>query len=113
MHEMSIAINIVEIAEKEAKKNNAAKIKEIELEIGRLSGVIVEALEFALESAVKNTILENAEFIIHEIEGKCQCRQCQHVFSTDDFIMVCPKCSNFDIKIINGKEMKIKSLVVE
>lgn len=113
MHEMSIAINIVEIAEKEAKKNKATKIKEIELEVGKLSGVVIEALEFALESAVKNTILDNSTFVIHQTEGKCQCNYCKHTFSTDDYIMVCPNCGHFNTTVIKGKEMRIKSLVVE
>ena len=49
MHELSIAVNIVEIAEENARKEDAKLISEIELEIGSQSGVVLEALELALE----------------------------------------------------------------
>ena len=50
MHEFSIALNIVDIASKTATDASATKINEVEIEVGILSGVIIEALEFALES---------------------------------------------------------------
>ena len=44
MHEFSIALNIVDIASRTAKKAKAKKINEVEIEVGIISGVIVEAL---------------------------------------------------------------------
>ena len=60
MHELSIAMNVIEIADEYAAKANATVVKEIEIEVGELSGVVLDALEFAMEVAVKNTILEQA-----------------------------------------------------
>jgi len=53
MHELSIAMNIIDIADEYLKKSDAARIYNIDLEIGELSGIIPEALKFAMNHAVK------------------------------------------------------------
>lgn len=113
MHELSIAINIIEIAEENARREGASFISEIELEIGALSGVVLEALEFAMQSAVKGTMLEKAEVKIDKIPAKAKCVECGKIFNTDDLYTPCPECSNPFSDIIQGKELKVKSLKVE
>ena len=61
MHELSIVMGIIKIAEVEAEKAGAKNVDLIELEIGNLAGVEIEALDFAWTEAVKHTILENAK----------------------------------------------------
>ena len=113
MHEFSIAINIVDIASKAAKNANAAKINEVEIEVGILSGVIIEALEFALESAVKSTLLENAKIVINKVKASAECNKCKTEFEPDNFIAQCPACNSLDFKIINGRELRVKSINVD
>ena len=60
MHELSIALGIVKIAEDESAKANANSVKVIELEIGSMSGIEMDSLDFAWPVAVKDTVLENA-----------------------------------------------------
>lgn len=113
MHELSIAMSIVEIAEENAKQSNAIKITEIELEVGALSGVVYDALEFAMEEAVRNTMLEGAIRKTIRIEGKAKCAECSHEFSVEDVFTPCPKCQSFQNDIIQGKELRVKSLIAE
>ena len=113
MHELSIVMSMVDIVEDELKKSDAARVLEIELEIGTLSGVIIEAMEFALEEGVKNTVLSDAEKKIIQIPGKARCNKCNNEFTTDDLFTPCPKCGSFDSTIIQGEELRIKSIVVE
>ncbi len=113
MHEFSIALNIVDIASKTATDATATKINEVEIEVGILSGVIIEALEFALESAVKNTLLENAKIIINRIKARAKCNNCNTEFEPVDLIAECPVCSSYDFKIINGRELRVKSINVD
>jgi len=61
MHELSVAIGIVNIAEKETQKANKKRVELIELEIGSLSGVELDSLEYVWNVAVKGTVLEGAE----------------------------------------------------
>lgn len=113
MHELSIAMSIVEIAKENAQQANKKTITEIELEVGNLSGVVYEALEFAMEEAVKNTLLENASIKVIKIKGIARCSSCSHEFDVDDIFTPCPKCQSFQNEIIQGKELKVKSLIAE
>jgi hydrogenase nickel incorporation protein HypA/HybF len=113
MHELSIAMNIVEIAEENARKEGAKVVTEIELEIGTLSGVVLEALEFAMDSAIKGTMLENAKVVIMTVNGRAKCAECGNVFETDTPFEPCPGCGNPFSDIIQGKELTVKKLKVE
>ncbi len=113
MHEMSIALSIIDIANEEALRANAERINEIEIEIGTISGVEISALEFSLELAVKNTLLENAQRKIISIPAKAECLECNSIFSMTTFYEPCPSCKSFTIKIIQGKELKIKSINID
>lgn len=112
MHELSIAQSIVELAEDVAIKEQAESIKSIEIEIGTLSGVVQDALEFALDVTVKNTMLNNAKIKYLKIEGKADCIVCNFQFNMNDLLALCPKCKQANFKIVDGKQLRIKSLVV-
>ena len=112
MHELSIAKNIIEIASEQARKNNLSQVNEIEIEVGRLSGVEIEALEFVLEIVTKQTILQNSRTIITSIPGLARCQVCSKEFATDSFIAQCPECKGFNFQIIQGQELRVKSLNV-
>ena len=109
MHELSIAVNIIEICDSYITDKNV-KVKEIELEIGKLSGVVVEALETALEQVVKNTIYRDAEMNISIVEAIGKCIHCGHEFAAEDYYDQCPNCSNYGIELLKGNEMKVKSI---
>lgn len=113
MHELSIALSIVDLAEKQAREHNATEIEELELEIGNLAGVELQTLTFALESSIKGTMLENARIIRNDVQGEGRCGDCETIFVMKQHIEPCPKCGSYFINIIKGKELRIKSIVVK
>jgi hydrogenase nickel incorporation protein HypA/HybF len=113
MHEFSIALNIVDIALKAAKDANAIKVNKVEIDIGMLSGVVIEALEFALESAVKSTLLEGSQIKINKIRAAAMCNNCHKSFEPDDFAVHCPVCKSADFDITRGRELSVKSIDID
>lgn len=113
MHEFSIAMDIVDIATTHAERENATTVTEVEIEVGELSGIVLDALEFALESAVKGTVLEGAERKIISIPGKARCTQCFHEYPASDPFRLCPSCRNCAPDIVEGRELRVKSIVVD
>jgi hydrogenase nickel incorporation protein HypA/HybF len=113
MHEMSIAVNIVDIAVEAARKADAEKINEIVVEIGTLSGIIPESLEFGFSSACKDTMARDARLALNIIPAIAFCEQCGHRFETDSHAPLCPNCDNLCLQIRGGREMKIKSINVD
>jgi hydrogenase nickel incorporation protein HypA/HybF len=110
MHELSIAMNIVEIVEEHAGGVDGKEVSEVELEIGKSSGVVIEALQFALEEAVKSSVMAGANIRIKEIPSLCRCVACSHEFEPEDIITPCPRCGHVYSDIIEGQEMKIKAI---
>ncbi len=113
MHEFSIAMNIIEIAEAEASKANANAVKELVLDVGTMSGIEFYALDAALEMAVKNTILEKTEININKIQAKAKCAECGNAFEIQHVFDPCPKCSSLYHELLSGKELQLKSLVID
>ncbi len=110
MHELSIAKGIVDIAEKEAKKQNIDSFTLIELEIGTLSGVEIDSLNFAWPMAVENSVLQNAQKKINIIEAKAKCAECGYIFNVKNLYDECPKCGSYFKDVYQGKELRVKSL---
>lgn len=113
MHEFSIAVNIVEIAENEARKANAKVVTVLDIDIGTLSGIEFYALETAMEMAVKDSMLAQADIRIHRIQALAKCKDCQHEFDKQHAFDSCPACGGLFHDTLKGKELKLRSLIVE
>ena len=118
MHELSIALSIVELAERHAREHaprghDAPAIEEIELEIGALAAIDIPSLDFALESAVKNTLAENAKITRHIIPGEGACDACGARVPMETLAQPCPRCASWQLRLTRGKELRVKSIVVD
>ncbi len=113
MHEMSISLSILDIIKEEASKVSSKKVNEIVLEIGSLSGVEVESLSFALEVSFTEPLVQDCEVIINKIEARSRCNECQKEFPCESLFSQCTHCNSYSSKLICGKEIQLKSLVVE
>ena len=71
MHELSLANEVIKIAEYEAGRNNAGLITEITIEAGIFSGVEIDAFRSALEIVSKDTVLSDAHLKIIRINAQC------------------------------------------
>jgi hydrogenase nickel incorporation protein HypA/HybF len=108
MHELSVARNIIEIVE----MHTSEQVLEMEMDIGTLSGVIPESLQFALEISTRGTILEGAKIKMNVIPAEARCLDCDHVFKADDLYTACPKCQGLRYEIIRGKELRVVTINV-
>ena len=113
MHEMSIALSIIDLAQKELERAGAGKVVEVELDIGVLSGIETEALRFALEVAAADTPAEDAEIRINRIEALSECLECGHRFGGGGLFARCPSCKEANTRLCQGQELQVKSLMVE
>ncbi|MBT8254054.1 MAG: hydrogenase maturation nickel metallochaperone HypA [Flavobacteriaceae bacterium] len=103
-------MNIVKIAEEEAKKANIQYFSAIELEIGTLAGIELDVFHSVWKAAVKSSVLENAERLIRSVPAIAICRDCSHEFRIDFLYDVCPECGSFQKHISRGQELRIKTL---
>ena len=107
---MSIALSIVEIAEKKARETQVSQFSAIDLEIGTLAGIEFDALDFVWEAAVHNSVLQNAVKRIHKIPAKACCEDCGEVYKFSFIYDYCPSCGSYHKRILQGKELRVKRL---
>ncbi len=112
MHELSVVMSIVETAAEQVRENHAKSVERIDLVIGALSGIDEHALDFAWDVGVKNTVLQDAERFIIALPGKAKCVECELEFEMKEIFDPCPKCGEHLNQVLQGKELQIKSMVL-
>jgi hydrogenase nickel incorporation protein HypA/HybF len=114
MHELSIAMSIVEMAEEESERHGAASVNAVYLKLGPLSGVVKAALESAFGLACEGTILAGALLVVEEVPivGYCpKCRTERTLTSMQWF--ACSECASPISELIHGREMEVVALEIE
>jgi len=113
MHELSIAMGIVEAATDEAQRRGV-KVSAVHLRLGALSGVVKDALLFSYEVACQDTALEGSTLIIEDVPVIIFCSKCNDkrtLISVQSF--TCPDCGTPTMNILRGKELEVFALEVE
>lgn len=113
MHELSIAMSILDIAEEESRQRGGIRISAVHLRLGLLSGVVKDALLFAYEIARHDTPLAAAQLVVEEVPGLIFCPACdarRPVGSPEWFC--CPECGALASELVQGKELEVVSLEV-
>ncbi|WP_414543618.1 hydrogenase maturation nickel metallochaperone HypA [Nostoc sp. CCY0012] len=109
MHELGITQNIVAIVSEHAK---GAKVQRVVLEIGQLSAILPESIQFCFDICTQGTVLVGATLEIREIPGLAKCRQCGTEFILDKPFGIC-NCGSTQLDLIAGEELKIKEIEIE
>jgi hydrogenase nickel incorporation protein HypA/HybF len=110
MHEVSIMTEAVRIAVESAQAAGATSITRLRLRVGKLSGAVPEALEFAWDVVRRDTIAANASLEIESVPAACWCQTCQHEFECADFFVECPHCHRPAAELRRGRELEIASI---
>jgi len=113
MHEMSLCESILGIIEDEAQRQGFARVTRVRLEIGRLSGVEIEAMRFGFDAVTRGTLAEGAELEIIEPPGTAWCMQCGREVEVQQRFDGCPLCGSFQLQVTGGDQMQIKDLEVD
>lgn len=113
MHELSLMEGMIASLEREAREQGFDRICRIRLEVGRLSGVEIEALQFAFGPATEGTLADGAELEILEVPASGTCRDCGAEVEVEARFDACPACGTGFVAVTGGTELRIKDLEVE
>ncbi|WP_076790511.1 hydrogenase maturation nickel metallochaperone HypA [Chlorobium sp. KB01] len=113
MHEMSIALSIIEAVEAKAREEGAERISGIDLVVGKLAGIQPESLRFCFSAAAKGSMAESALLQIEEPEGIGECLECGRKFPVSFCYAECPECRSLKIGIVSGEEFRIQTITIE
>jgi len=114
MHELSIAMSIVEMAQEESDRRGHAQVLAVHLRLGRLSGVVKEALLSSYEMACEATPLEGSRLSIEEIPVEVFCPKCDcpRAISSIQWFC-CPDCGTPTPTLLHGKELEVVALEIK
>lgn len=113
MHEMGIALQIVEIATASIPPDaGPVRVERINLKIGKLAAVVPESLRFCFDVAVKDTPLDGAQLAIEELPVVAKCNDCHEQWTIRSPAFKCENCDSGSLEILSGRELDIESIEI-
>jgi hydrogenase nickel incorporation protein HypA/HybF len=110
VHELSIAMSILDMAEEEAGRRGA-EVDAIYVKLGALSGIVKEALLSAYDLARTETTLDTARLVIEEVPVMIYCKLCQAPRSVPSIQQLsCSECATPSAEILQGRELQVVAL---
>lgn len=113
MHELSIAMGLVEAACEEAARLGGVRVEALHLRLGALSGVVREALEFSYQIAIEGTPIEGARLEVEEVPVRVHCPRCaaERTLASVQYFH-CPVCDTVTPDLLGGREIELFALEV-
>ena len=112
MHELSIALSILDVAEEVAGRHDG-RVAAVHLKLGALSGVVKDALLSAFELAVEGTPLVDAELMIEEVPVAVFCTMCDAEREPPSlWSLSCPVCGAATPQVLRGRELEVVALEI-
>jgi hydrogenase nickel incorporation protein HypA/HybF len=115
MHELTVAIQIRRGLETELASDEGTLVADVvRVQVGALSGIVPEALQFAWPHAVADSAtLGSARLDIDWVDVQLLCVACNDVYTLTEFRSLrCPHCRSPDVEVIAGDELDIASVDV-
>ena len=112
MHELGLCKSILDIIDSSSVGHQFSCIKKIHLEIGALLAVDKRAMIFCFEVIAKNTKAKDALLEIININGEALCEDCKQIVKVQQYSDSCSNCGSFYLTIIQGEELRVKSMEV-
>lgn len=111
MHEFSLAQNVLDIVRQAALENGISRVVEVRLEVGRISGVSTDALQFAWQFIRDGAELaREAELVLSQPAGTGECKACGYSGPLEHFIRICPSCGAPGLSITSGDEFMVTGI---
>jgi hydrogenase nickel incorporation protein HypA/HybF len=113
MHEMGIALEIIEIATASIPADLPdARVERINLKVGKLSAIVPSSLTFCFDIAARDTLLSEATLNIEEMPVEARCKVCDHRWTLSGPVFKCEQCDSGSLEIISGRELDITSIEI-
>jgi hydrogenase nickel incorporation protein HypA/HybF len=112
VHELSIAMNLVEIATAEARRRELPPVVAVHVRVGRLSSVDEESLRFCWQAATDGTPLAGSRLVVESVAVAVQCPSCGERELPSILDLRCPDCGLPTAAVVRGRELDLVGLEV-
>ncbi len=112
MHELSIALRIVETLTDELA-DMPGRVDIVRIRVGALSGVVSDALQFAWDVACDESRLSGSSLEIEKVDAVVHCSHCAEDRRLPSLqCMLCPVCGEPAVDVVSGRELEIQSVEI-
>lgn len=116
MHELSLALSIVEIVSQEIRDRFGERVVNgrcdaVVVRLGTLSSVEPETLEFAWEVARQESPFPEARLEIETVSVRARCGVCGEVFEIDTGLGQCSRCGAAPFRVFEGREIEVSRII--
>jgi hydrogenase nickel incorporation protein HypA/HybF len=108
MHELAITQSVVDAV---TERTGSAPVASVRVRVGRLAGVVPDAMRFCFDLVTAGTPLEGATLEFDQPAGRARCRTCGEDFALADLVLLCP-CGSADVEVLAGRELAVASVVL-
>jgi len=108
MHELAITQSVVDAV---LDRTGDRTVTTVRVKVGRLAGVVPDAMRFCFDLVTAGTTLEGARLEIEQPAGQACCHTCGEEFGVTDLILLCP-CGSADVEVVTGRELLVSSVEV-
>jgi hydrogenase nickel incorporation protein HypA/HybF len=108
MHELSIALSIIDMVTEEAERRAPERVTAVHLKLGPLSGVVKPALVSAFELAREGSLLADSSLVIEDVPVMIWCDRCHA--ETAPVVwneLRCVACGEPAARIVHGQELEV------
>ena len=108
MHELAITRSVVDAV---CEHTAGAPVAVVYVRVGKLSGVVPDAMRFCFDMVAEGTPVQGARLDIEEPDGLARCRTCGQDFDLQNLILLC-SCGSADVEVLSGSELSVTSVEV-
>ena len=105
MHELSVVRALLT----QLKPYQHREIRRITVEVGAMSCVDGERLQFCFDMVKEEAGLSGAELVIQVVPARAECRHCGRHFTPDKPGDACP-CSSHDYTLTSGRQLLLTEI---
>jgi hydrogenase nickel incorporation protein HypA/HybF len=113
MHELSLALSLLDEVGAAAEREGATRVASVRLRVGRMSGIVKDALLFSWDLARAGTVADEASLVIDEVPLAVWCPQCIAERPVrEGELLVCEECGTVTPTIVHGRELELVAMEV-
>jgi hydrogenase nickel incorporation protein HypA/HybF len=113
MHEMTIAMRIVEISSSAIPARlKGIQVEAVNVQIGKLTAVVPESLRYCFDIVSRDSPLAGAELRIEEIPVQVLCLECGETSTIEAPPFACCGCGGVSLDALSGRELSVTSIEV-
>lgn len=113
MHEISVALNVLEGVEETALRQGIERVCAVHVRVGALSGIVRDALLFSWDVVTAETICAGSELRVEDVPLIIFCERCESERAPlPGTGLLCPECATVSPQIVRGREMQVVAMEV-